>query len=191
MPDRIILGIADSLRSASYSRAALRAAGELLPHGWRLEIFDLDGIPPFLPAEEARPPRAVTELKRQIRSADAILFVSPEYNNALPGVLKNAIDWASRPLGDSAWQYKPVAILGASVSVVGTVRAQLHLREVCVYLEMHPVNRQQVTITEASHKFDASGALVDLRSRGVIRVLLESLADWTDTLAGSPLSPQL
>ena len=109
-----ILGIAGSLRQASYNRAALRAAEQLVPEGARLDIFDLAGIPPFNQDDERNPPARVVELKRSIRSSDAILLVTPEYNYSIPGVLKNAIDWASRPYGDNSWEGKPVAVMGAS-----------------------------------------------------------------------------
>jgi chromate reductase len=118
-----ILGIAGSLRRGSYNRAALRAATELVPEGAILETFELDGIPVFNQDEEQNPPAKVTELKRRIREADAILFVTPEYNYSVSGVLKNAIDWASRPYGDSAWNGKPAAIMGASPGAMGTARA--------------------------------------------------------------------
>jgi len=98
-----ILGIAGSLRQKSYNRAALRAAAELVPDGASIEIFELDGLPGFNEDEEQQPPAKVVELKKRVREADAILLVTPEYNYSVPGVLKNAIDWASRPYGDSAW----------------------------------------------------------------------------------------
>src|ERR1044071_2896556 len=110
-----ILGIAGSLRRQSYNRAALRAATELVPEGATVDIFELDGIPGFSEDDEQNPPEKVVELKRRIRESDAVLFVTPEYNYSIPGVLKNAIDWASRPYGDSAWNGKPAAIMGASV----------------------------------------------------------------------------
>src|SRR3712207_754173 len=117
-----ILGIAGSLRRASYNRAALRAAAELVPEGATIDIFEIDGIPAFSEDDEQNPPEKVTELKRLIRESDAILFVTPEYNYSIPGVLKNAIDWASRPHGDSAWTGKPAAIMGASTGMIGTAR---------------------------------------------------------------------
>ena len=122
-----ILGIAGSLRRGSYNRAALRAATQLVPEGTTLDIFDIDGIPAFNQDEEQKPPAKVVELKKRIREADAILIVTPEYNYSIPGVLKNAIDWASRPYGDSAWSGKPAAIIGASIGTIGTARAQYHL----------------------------------------------------------------
>ena len=110
-----ILGIAGSLRRQSYNRSALRAAQQLAPEGVTLNIFELEGIPGFNEDDEKNPPANVVELKKQIRAADALLIVTPEYNYSIPGVLKNAIDWASRPYGDSAWFGKPAAIMGASI----------------------------------------------------------------------------
>jgi chromate reductase, NAD(P)H dehydrogenase (quinone) len=115
-----ILGMAGSLRKDSYNRAAFRAAQALAPAGATLEIFDLQGIPPFNQDDEQHPPVQVADLKTRIRAADAILLVTPEYNYSIPGVLKNAIDWASRPYEDNAWDGKPVAVMGASVGTLGT-----------------------------------------------------------------------
>ena len=113
-----ILGIAGSLRKASYNRAALRVAQQVAPQDVKIEIFELDGIPPFNQDDDQRPPDKVVQFKARIRAADAILIVTPEYNYSIPGVLKNAIDWAARPYGDSAWDGKPVAIMGASVGML-------------------------------------------------------------------------
>lgn len=177
-----ILGIAGSLRKASYNRAALRAAQQLTPSGARIEIFELDGIPPFNQDEEANPPEKVTQLKACVRAADAILLVTPEYNYSIPGVLKNAIDWASRPYGDNAWDGKPVAVMGASVGTVGTARAQYHLRQTFVFLNMHPLNNPEVMIGNAAQRFDEHGNLTDENSRKHIQKLLESLIRWTHHL---------
>ena len=138
-----ILGIAGSLRRESYNRGALRAAQQLVPQGATLDIFELDGIPGFNQDEEQNPPEKVTELKKRVREADTILFVTPEYNYSVPGVLKNAIDWASRPYGDSAWNGKPAAIMGASIGNIGTARAQYHLRQTMVFLNMFPINQRR------------------------------------------------
>src|SRR5688572_8251471 len=150
-----ILGVAGSLRRESYNRAALRAAIELVPEGATIETFELDGIPGFNQDEEQNPPAKVVELKRRIREADGILFVTPEYNYSVPGVLKNAIDWASRPYGDSAWDGKPAAIMGASIGAIGTARAQYHLRQIMVFLNMFAINQPEVMIGNASERFDA------------------------------------
>jgi chromate reductase len=173
-----ILGIAGSLRQASFNRAALRAAQQLTPDGVRLKIFDLAGIPPFNQDEEAHPPERVAEFKQRIRAADAILIVSPEYNYSIPGVLKNAIDWASRPYGDNAWDGKPVAVMGASMGSMGTSRAQYHLRQVFVFVNMYPLNRPEVMISNAAQRFDDKGNLKDEDTKAHIQKLLVALVAW-------------
>jgi chromate reductase len=173
-----ILGIAGSLRKTSYNRAALRAAQQLVPAGARLEIFDLEGIPLFNQDEEGPPPERVGQFKQRIRAADAILIVTPEYNYSIPGVLKNAIDWASRPYGDSAWEGKPVAIMGASLGALGTSRAQYHLRQVFVYLNMYALNRPEVMISNAAQRFDEKGNLKDEETKSNIQKLLQALVAW-------------
>ena len=174
-----ILGIAGSLRRESYNRAALRAATQFVPDGATLEIFELDGIPGFNQDDEQKPPAKVVELKNRIREADAVLIVTPEYNYSVSGVLKNAIDWASRPSGDSAWDGKPAAIMGASIGATGTARAQYHLRQMFVFLNMFPINQPEVMIGKASEKFDATGNLTDEKTKKLIRQLLQNLVDWT------------
>ena len=174
-----ILGIAGSLRRQSYNRGALRAAQQLVPEGATLDVFELDGIPGFNQDEEQNPPEKVVELKRRIREADAILFVTPEYNYSIPGVLKNAIDWASRPYGESAWNGKPAAIMGASIGNIATARAQYHLRQMMVFLNMFPINQPEVMIGNASERFDAQGNLTDDETKEYIRRLLQNLVEWT------------
>ena len=178
-----LLGIAGSLRRGSYNRAALRAATTLVPEGATLETFDLEGIPGFNEDDEGTPPVRVVELKRSIRAADAVLIVTAEYNYSVPGVLKNAIDWASRPYGDSAWSGKPAAIMGASVGNIGTARAQYHLRQIFVFLNMFPINQPELMIGNAATRFDGDGNLTDDTTRQRIRELLRSLVDWTRRLA--------
>ena len=172
-----ILGVAGSLRKASYNRSALRAAQKLAPAGVKIEIFELEGIPAFNQDHEKEPPAKVADLKARIRAADAVLLVTPEYNYSIPGVLKNAIDWASRPYGDSAWKGKPVAVMGASVGALGTARAQYHQRQCFVFLDMDPVNQPEVMIGNAQQRFDAQGNLTDETSRKLIAQLLEALAE--------------
>jgi chromate reductase, NAD(P)H dehydrogenase (quinone) len=177
-----VLGIPGSLRKESYNRAALRAARELVPADATLEIFDLEGVPPFSEDGERTLPTRVVELKARIHEADAILIATPEYNYSVPGVLKNAIDWASRPYGDNAWDGKPVAIMGASVGATGTARAQYHLRQTFVFLNMYPVNKPEVMISTAAQRFDERGRLVDEALRERIGRLLEALVVWTRRL---------
>lgn len=177
-----ILGFAGSLRKGSYNRAILRAAAEMVPIDAKLEIFDLEGIPPFNQDFENAPPEIVQEFKGKIRAADAILIASPEYNYSIPGVLKNAIDWASRPYLDNVWNEKPVAIMSASTGTIGGACAQYHLRQVFVFLNMKPINKPEVIVTFAPQKINSEGKLVDETTRKYIKDLLESLVSWTKQL---------
>jgi chromate reductase len=180
-----VLGFAGSLRQGSFNRAALRAAGELLPEGMTLETFDLAPIPLYNGDVEAQGiPEPVTRFQERVVAADALLIVTPEYNYSIPGVLKNAIDWASRPPEKAVFNGKPVAIMGASPAFTGTARAQYHLRQVCVYVNMLPVNKPEVFLSAAHQKFDALGRLTDEPSRKHIRQLLEALAAWVRRLRG-------
>jgi chromate reductase len=177
-----ILGISGSLRKGSFNTSALRAAQQLAPRDMTIESFDLQGIPVFTQDEEADPPERVALFKSKIKAADAILFVTPEYNYSIPGVLKNAIDWASRPYGSSAWDGKPAAIMGVSGGIFGTARAQYHLRQIFVFLNVYPVNRPEVMIGNAAQRFDQEGNLTDEPARESIRKLLAALAKWTRQL---------
>jgi chromate reductase, NAD(P)H dehydrogenase (quinone) len=179
----IILGFAGSLRTGSYNKSLLRAAGEMLPTNVAiLEIFDLADIPPYNQDIEMDMPQKVKEFKSKIREGDAILIATPEYNYSVPGVLKNAIDWASRPYGDNSFDGKPVAIMSASPGMLGGVRAQYHLRQSFVYLNMHPVNGPDVVVNFAQQKFDANGNLVDQDTRKFLGQLLQNLVNWTKRL---------
>jgi len=179
-----ILGFAGSLRKGSYNRSLLRACLELMPPDSSLEIFDLEGIPPFNQDFEASPPPKVAEFKQKIKAADAILIVTPEYNYSVPGILKNAIDWASRPLGNNSFQGKNVAIMSASTGMLGGARAQYHLRQSFVFFDMHPVNKPEVFVTFAAQKFDVQGNLTDDAAREVIRTLLQTLVEQTKKALG-------
>lgn len=179
-----IMGFSGSLRKGSYNTALLRAAVGLVPANAKLEVFDLAGIPPFNQDEEGFPPERVKEFKAKVRAADAILIASPEYNYSIPGVLKNAIDWASRPYGDNAFEGKPVAVISASIGMLGGARAQYHLRQAFVFLNMHPVNRPEVMMPFAASKVDADGNLNDSTTKGLIKDLLENLVSWTIRLRG-------
>src|SRR5438874_3892448 len=178
-----ILGIAGSLRRGSYNQAALRAAKLLVPENSEIDLFQLDGIPMFNEDDEKRPPSSVLELKKRIRSANSVLIVTPEYNYSIPGVLKNAIDWASRPHGDSAWSGKSAAIMGASPGHIGTARAQYHLRQILVYLNMFPINQPDVMIGHAADRFEQDVNLTDVITKEFILGLLQNLAEWTRRIA--------
>jgi chromate reductase len=176
-----ILGFAGSLRKESFNRALLNAAREVLPKGIELEIFDLDGIPGFNQDIEQQPPAKISEFKAKIRAADALLIATPEYNYSMPGVLKNAIDWASRPYGDNAFEDKPVAIMGASIGMIGTARAQYHIRQSCVFLNMHPLNQPEVMVSFAPERIK-NGKVTDSVTRDLISKLLMALQAWAERL---------
>jgi chromate reductase len=182
-----ILGIAGSLRAGSLNRALLRAARELAPPGMRIDDFDIAPIPAYnADVEAAGDPPPVAALKQAIREADALLFATPEYNYGIPGVLKNAIDWASRPPARTPLRGKPAAIMGASVGSGGTIRAQLALRQCFVFTQTLALLQPEVLVAKAEAKFDAEGRLVDEPTRGHVHKLLEALRDWTLRLrAGS------
>jgi chromate reductase len=172
-----VLGIAGSLRKASFNRAALKAAQGLMPAGSNLEIFDLPDVPGFNQDQEKNPPVQITNLKSRIRAADAVLFVTPEYNYSIPGVLKNTIDWASRPYADNAWKGKPAAVMGASIGALGSARAQYHLRQCLVFLDMPVVTQPEVMIGHAADKFDAEGNFKDEKGKELIGKLLAALCE--------------
>lgn len=174
-----ILGFAGSLRKGSYNRALLRATLELVPEDVKLEIFELDAIPVFNQDLENSLPDKVKEFKTKIKAADAILMVTPEYNYSIPGVMKNAIDWASRPPGNNPFSEKPVAIMSASTGMLGGSRAQYHLRQCFVFLNMRPVMKPEVFVNFAEQKFDTEGKLIDEKTKGIIRDLLKSLVTLT------------
>ena len=181
---RHLLAISGSLRKASYNTAAARAALELLPAGWQGELVLLHDIPLY--DEDVRTgqgfPAAVHVLREKVRTADALLFVSPEYNYSIPGVLKNAIDWISRP-PDQPLAGKPVATMGASPGAFGTVRMQPHLRFVLASLGAQILWRPEALIRDAGAKFDANGRLIDQESREALAKLLSALAVWTERLS--------
>ena len=179
-----VLGICGSLRKGSFNRAALNTAIELRPAGMNVTIADISQIPLY--DEDVRAqgfPAPVETLRQQIKAADALVFACPEYNYSMTGVLKNAIDWASRP-PDQPFAGKPVAILGAAAGMAGGARAQLHLRQSCVFLDMHPLNKPEVLIFQAQNKFDANGRLTDDVARGLIGDLMAALLRWTRQVGG-------
>jgi len=173
-----VLAFAGSLRKGSYNKALIRAAVEVAPENVAVEAFDLEGIPLFNQEFEADPPKKVKEFKDRIRAADALLIATPEYNYSIPGILKNAIDCASRPKADTPLEGKPVAIMSASTGRLGGARAQYHLRQAFIFLNMQPVNRPEVMLSDAPHSIDADGKVTNEQTRQLIRQLLEALAAW-------------
>jgi chromate reductase len=173
-----ILAFGGSLRKGSYNKALLRAALEMVPGDAQMEAFDIAAIPSFNQDLEKEQPQVVKDFKAKIKAADAVLIVTPEYNYSIPGFLKNAIDSASRPYGDNAFDGKPVAFMGASIGMLGTARAQYHLRQSCVWLNMYPMNLPEVMVPFAQEKVDESGRVTDAKTREKIKELLEALVVW-------------
>ena len=174
-----ILSFAGSLRKGSYNKALLNAAVELAPENVEIEVFDLEGIPLFNQDLELHPPRIVKEFKEKIKSADALLIVTPEYNYSMSGVIKNALDVASRPPTDKIFTGKPVAIMSASPSRFGGARAQYQLRQILIVLNAHPINLPEIMLSQADKNVDENGKINNEGTRKLIRELLEELTSWT------------
>ncbi len=177
-----ILGIAGSLRTGSFNQGLLRAAVGMAGPEVEIEVFDLAPLPFYNHDIEADPPSIVKTFKEKIAQADAILLVTPEYNYSISGVLKNALDWGSRPNKDNSWSGKPVAIMGASTGSHGTSRAQYQLRQMFVTLNMYAMNAPEVMIASAKEKFDSNGNLTDETTKERVGVLLSKLVEWTKLL---------
>jgi chromate reductase len=176
-----ILAFSGALRAASTNTALVRAAQQLAPEGVEIELYDgLRDLPYFDQDLEGEPPAAVVELREKIAAADGVLISSPEYNYSIPGVLKNALDWASRPYGQSVLTGKPVALMGAAGSGFGTVRAQNHLRDVFHWLDSKVVTKPEVHVGNNWERFDGEGNLVDETSRNLVAGLVASLVVLID-----------
>jgi chromate reductase len=174
-----ILGIAGSLRAGSYNRGLLRAAAELVPAGVRVETVDIRGIPPYdADVQSQGDPPLVEDLKLRIIRADALLFATPEYNYSIPGVLKNAIDWASRPPRTCCLRGKPAGIVGASSGESGTIRAQLALRQMFVFTDTLVMVQPEFRLPRAGETCDENGDLVDENQRERLRAYLVALIEW-------------
>jgi chromate reductase len=175
-----ILGFAGSLRRASYNRGLVRAAIESAPSGIIVEVFDLDEVPLYnQDVEDAGEPASVVSLKAAMARSDALLVATPEYNHGIPGVLKNAIDWASRPRVTSPLRDKPVAIMGASPGRGSTARAQAQLREAFVFTGACVMPLPELMVGAAGEHFDKDGNLIDAEVRASLVELLEALRAWT------------
>ncbi len=177
-----ILGISGSGRKRSFNTALLEAAKQLLPQNATLDVVDVSRLPLYNQDLEQEMPEEVKELKKKIRGADAILFATPEHNYSITAVLKNAIEWGNRPPRDASWSGKPAAIISASTSLRGGARAQLHLRQIMIDLNMYPINRPLLLVANAKDKFDESLKLTDEETRQTLREVLSSLVEWTRKL---------
>lgn len=173
-----VLGITGSLRDASFNTALLNAAVDLLPPDMVLEIVDLADLPMFDVDTEKPLPASVAQFRERVAAADAVLISTPEYNSSISGVLKNALDWASRQ-PQPPFSGKPVAVMGASTGVFGTARAQMQLRQVLTHIGALVLPKPEVMVAKAQEAFDEQGNLVNETTRGFLRDLLVALADWT------------
>ncbi|GAB4518906.1 MAG: NAD(P)H-dependent FMN reductase [Anaerolineae bacterium] len=179
-----VLGFSGSLRRASYNTALLHAAQELMPAEMTLEVYDLAPLPMYNADHDgANMPEVVYDFKTRIAGADALLIASPEYNHSVSGVLKNALDWASRG-NPSPLSGKPVALMGAATGIFGTVRGYQHLRDIAFATNMHVLNRPMVLVPKVREKFDSEMRLVDEDTRRFITELMSGLQQWTIRLNG-------
>ena len=173
-----VVGFAGSLRRASYNRALLRAATELAPPTLHIVIHELDEIPLYNgDIEAAGVPPSVAHLRDAIRQADGLLIATPEYNHGVPGVLKNTIDWLSRPPHESALNGKVAAVMGASPGITGTARGQSQLRQAFVFTNTYALLQPEILVGRAHEKFDADGRLVDQATRNFLATFLERFTE--------------
>ena len=177
-----VLGISGSGRKGSYNTALLSAAKELAPEDVILEVVDVSHLPLYNSDLEERMPLEVKEFKRKVKEADAVLFATPEHNYTITAVMKNAIEWGNRPSSDNSWDNKPAAMMSASSGPRGGVRAQLHLRQILVDLNMHPLNRPLLLVANEDDKFDGNMKLIDPQIRETLRNMLVRLEEWTRKL---------
>ncbi len=173
-----ILAMSGSLRAGSYNSAALRVMKEIAPAGMAIDIFDLSPIQLYNEDVKVKGfPPPVEDLRRRVKAADGILFATPEYNYSVSGVLKNTIDWVSRP-PEQPFEGKPIGVIGASIGTFGTGRAQYHLRQMFVFMNGYVMNRPEVMIPQAQNKFDASGALTDQPTRDILTAFVTAFQAW-------------
>ena len=175
-----VAGVAGSLREGSFNKGLLRAAAELVPAGMEIQVYTrLGDIPPYNDdVFQKGDPEPVADFKTFIRNADALLIATPEYNYGVPGVLKNAIDWASRPAGQSALNRKPAAIMGCSPGLGGTIRAQHALRQSFVFTDTYVMPQPEIKIPSAAPLFDSSVKLADESTCQHLKKFLESFSNW-------------
>lgn len=179
MADIHILGFAGTLRKNSYNKGLLREAQNYLPEGVALEITELDDLPLFNQDLENEPPAPVRAFREKVQQADAILMAVPEYNYSFTGVLKNALDWGSRPPTKSVWAGKPAALMGAG-GRMGTSRAQLQLRQVLLYLNMPTLIRPEVLIQNSWERFDSEGNLINEQSKQQVEALISAFVRFIE-----------
>ncbi len=183
MPPVRLLGLAGSLRKASVNRALLRAIGEVLPDDASLTIYDRMGDLPHFNSDLKDDPEPVTHWKQAIAAADGLVIATPEFNYSVPGVMKNAIDWATRPPATSPLRRKPIGVVGASVGISGSMRAQYHMRQIFVYTDSPVLGQPEVIIPRSHERFDANGHLTDESTRELLRQFGVAFVAWVRRFA--------
>jgi chromate reductase len=169
--------IVGSLRHDSFNRKLAHAMAMMAPSEFTFEQLQIDDLPLYNQDDDDVPGSAVQRLKREIKKADGLLFITPEYNRSIPGVLKNAIDHASRPYGQSAWTGKPAAVMGVSVGAAGTAMAQQHLRNVLAYLDVPTMGQPEAFIQAKDTLFDAKGGIGEV-TRSFMQGWMDNYVDW-------------
>jgi chromate reductase len=177
---RNVAVLVGSLRKDSINLKLAKALIAMAPQPLKMEIADIGQLPLFNQDWEAAPPQAVVEFKERVRAADAVLFVTPEYNRSMPGVLKNAIDVASRPYGQSAWSGKPGAVVSASPGAVGGFGANHHLRQSMVFLDVPMMAQPEAYIGNAHKLFDANGGITIDSTREFLQKFLQAFVQWIE-----------
>ena len=170
-----IVAMSGSLRKGSYNTMLVRALSKLAPAGMKIEIVDIRNLPIYNQDDEETFPAMAQELKDKIEKADGVIIATPEYNRSIPGVLKNAIDWASRPWGKNSFAGKPVLTMGVSVGKIGTAVAQSHLRQVMLYLDTDVIGQPELYLT--NEIFDVEGNIVDASTKELLRKALAVLGE--------------
>jgi chromate reductase len=173
------IGICGSLRKESLNRKALIVAQGFFPKEVSFELVEIRDLPLFNQDLEANPPESVVTFRKQIQSANGILFALPEYNYSVSAALKNAIEWGSRPYGSAVLNGKPAAIMGVSSGMMGTGRAQYHLRQIAIQVDMHLLSRPEVLIPFGNDKFAPDGSITDEHTNEKIKKIVEALIAWT------------
>ena len=180
---RTVAVLVGSLRKDSLNRFTAHALAALAPAGLKLQIVEIGQLPLYNQDDDAAPPPAWIAFRGQVKAADAVLFVTPEYNRSVPGVLKNAIDVGSRPYGQSVWAGKPGAVMSVSPGAIGGFGANHHLRQSMVFLNVPMMQQPEAYVGGAAALFDASGNVTNERTRGFFKTFMDSFAAWVEANA--------
>lgn len=175
-----ILAMSGSLRKGSYNTALLNAVREVVSDDSNVNIYDLSNLPMYNQDLEESFPKEALDFKKAVEESDAVIIATPEFNRSISSVLKNALDWASRPWGENSFAGKPVLVLGASVSVAGTAVAQQHLKQILLFLDMKVIGQPEFYLGNAANKFNEKGELVDDDTRKLLSKAVSVLESKTN-----------